>query len=300
MLSHTMGALRVSFASEDAFLQAFDTQVVKGGLFVPGAAVAAGLAPGSACALELDVPSHPALELQAQLAAAIPGVGVAVTFPAVPDALVALARQLRGSPGGAAPGTPPSSAPGAAMTPTGPVAGSSPGADPGGAETATDVPGEDGASDDAERASEPPTAEDARARASLFERLRVLSIAEKMHLALSGSRDERMALMRDGAKPVHLFVLKNPRLGLDEVQYAAKLATLSPDALKYIADHRDWGQNPGVCAALVRNHRVPVPTAIRLLDRIALSELRAIAKGGARDQIVQAAKKRLGAEQRSR
>lgn len=293
-----MGALRVSFASEDAFLQAFDTQVVKGGLFLPGAAVAAGLAAGSACTLQVDVASHPPVELQAQLAAAIPGVGVAVTFPSAPAALAALARQLRGSP------SPEGAPPGAAGSPMGAVPASSPEAEVGGAEgvvaeAAADVPGEEGASDDAESAP-PPTAEDARARASLFERLRVLSIAEKMHLALSGSRDERMALMRDGAKPVHLFVLKNPRLGLDEVQYAAKLATLSPDALKYIADHRDWGQNPSVCAALVRNHRVPVPTAVRLLDRIALSELRAIAKGGARDQIVQAAKKRLGAEQRGR
>ena len=115
-----------------------------------------------------------------------------------------------------------------------------------------------------------------------------------MQLALSGSRDERTALFRDTNKMLHVFVLKNPRLGLDEVQAAAKLPQLSPDALKMVAEHREWGSNPTVCASLVRNPKTPMPLALRMLDKVPLNDLKAIAKGGARDALVHAARKKLG------
>jgi hypothetical protein len=77
------------------------------------------------------------------------------------------------------------------------------------------------------------------------------------------------------------------------VKAAARSATLAPEALRYIAEHRDWSMNPGVCTALVRNPKTPVPLALEALKRVPASELRAIAKGGARDQLVQAARRLL-------
>jgi hypothetical protein len=87
--------------------------------------------------------------------------------------------------------------------------------------------------------------------------------------------------------------MKNPRIGLEEVLWAAKLTTLNPEALKVIAEHPEWGQNPGVAAALVRNPKTPVPVALKLMPRLPVSELRALARSQGRPQIVQAAKKRL-------
>jgi hypothetical protein len=127
----------------------------------------------------------------------------------------------------------------------------------------------------------------------LTERLKALSVAEKIALAMSCDRETRFALLRDHNKMLHGFVLKNPRIGLDEVAAAAKSPMVSPDALKMIAEHREWGGNPGVCASLVRNPKTPMPLALRLLDKVPMNDLKAIAKGGARDQIVQAARKRL-------
>lgn len=125
------------------------------------------------------------------------------------------------------------------------------------------------------------------------ERLKSLSVAEKIQAALSGDRELRFALLRDTNKTLHVFVLRNPRIGLDEVQAAAKMPGLSPDALKLIADHREWGLNSAICTSLVRNPKLQLPLALRLLDRIPSTELRALAKGGAREQLVQAARKRL-------
>jgi hypothetical protein len=127
----------------------------------------------------------------------------------------------------------------------------------------------------------------------LSERLKKMTVNEKMQMAMTGTRDERAALFRDTNKSLHLFVLKNPRIGLDEIQSAAKSPNVSPDALKLIADHREWGQNAQVAASLVRNPKTPMPLAMRALEKVPLNDLKQIAKGGARDQLVQAARKKL-------
>ena len=127
----------------------------------------------------------------------------------------------------------------------------------------------------------------------LSERLKKMTVNEKMQLALTGTRDERLALFRDTNKSLHIFVLKNPRIGLDEIQGAAKSPNVSPDALKMIAEHREWGSNATVAASLVRNPKTPMPLAMRMLEKVPMSDLKAIAKGGARDQLVHAARKKL-------
>jgi hypothetical protein len=139
----------------------------------------------------------------------------------------------------------------------------------------------------------PAEEEEPEQKGPLTERLKAMSVQQKFQLALSGSRDERLALFRDHNKPVHVFVLKNPRIGIDEVQYAAKLPNLAPDAIKMISEHREWGMNSTICTALVRNPKTPMPIALKLLDRVPPSEVRSIAKGGARDQIVHAARKKV-------
>jgi len=120
-----------------------------------------------------------------------------------------------------------------------------------------------------------------------------LSPSQKMSLALKAGRAERHHLLRDNNKVLHAYVLRNPHLGLDEVQAAAKLNSLSPEALKAISEHSEWGQNPVICAALVRNPKTPMAIALRLLPRVPLNDLRAIAKGAGRQQVVLAARKLL-------
>src|SRR5579859_4901472 len=124
-------------------------------------------------------------------------------------------------------------------------------------------------------------------------RKETLSLQEKMHLAMSCDRELRFQFLRDPNKQLHPMVLKNPRIGLEEVVWAAKLTTLNPEALKLIADHKEWSQNPTVALALVRNPKTPAPVAIRLVPRLPVAELRALARSQGRPQIVQAAKKHL-------
>jgi hypothetical protein len=128
----------------------------------------------------------------------------------------------------------------------------------------------------------------------LFDKIREMSAAEKLQLALKGDRNERMLLVKDLNKNVQTFLLQNPRITIDEIKYIAGYRQANPDVLVTIAAHREWGQNQGVLAALVRNPKTPSLTAVKLLDKIAVAELRRLAKSGDVPRAVQmAARKKV-------
>jgi hypothetical protein len=120
------------------------------------------------------------------------------------------------------------------------------------------------------------------------------SNTEKIQIALHGSRDERMLILRDLNRTLHPYVLKNPNLQLDEVVGIAKMTTVGPELLKSIADRRDWAQKPEVAVALVKNPKTPVGIAVKLLDHVSPAELRQIVKhSSVAEPIVKAARKKV-------
>ena len=121
-----------------------------------------------------------------------------------------------------------------------------------------------------------------------------MGMDDKINLALSGNREERMALAMDSNKAVHHYLLKNAKLTLDEIAYMARLPSLNPDVLDKIAENPAYTQNPSVTKALVFNPRTPVRTAIRLLDRLPRNELVNLSKRMSMNQrLVMAAKNKL-------
>jgi hypothetical protein len=120
------------------------------------------------------------------------------------------------------------------------------------------------------------------------------STAQKIQRALHGDRGDRLAILRDINKGLHPYVLRNPNIQADEIAWIARQTTVAPDALAYIAGRREWVQKPEVAAALVRNPKTPPPLAIKLLDLVAPSELRLLAKQtNVRDAVQRAARKKL-------
>ncbi len=142
----------------------------------------------------------------------------------------------------------------------------------------------------AELPGETPTEEPAQADEKLlYDQIKAMSSPEKMQLALHGDRTARFLLLKDVSKGVQTFLLQNPRITLDEIRYIAGYRQANPDVLVTIAGHRDWGQNQGVLAALVRNPKTPTMTAVKLLDKVAATELRRLAKSTEVPRAVQAA-----------
>jgi hypothetical protein len=125
-------------------------------------------------------------------------------------------------------------------------------------------------------------------------RLQRMGMEDKINLALSGDREARMALATDGNKAIHHYLLRNAKISLDEIAFMARLPTMNPDVLDKIAENPQYTQNPSVVKALVYNPKTPVPTAIRLLDRLPRPEVMNLAKRSNMNlRLVMAAKKKL-------
>lgn len=131
-------------------------------------------------------------------------------------------------------------------------------------------------------------------RMPIRRRLQRMGMDDKINLALTGGREERMALAMDGNKAIHHYLLRNAKISLDEIAYMARLPGLNPDVLEKIAENPSYTQNPSVVKALVYNPKTPVQTAIRLLDRLPRPEVMNLAKRVNMNQrLVMAAKKKI-------
>jgi hypothetical protein len=146
----------------------------------------------------------------------------------------------------------------------------------------------------ADSASHAAHVDDGRGQIPLERRIALMSVAEKVQLALHGAREARQMLMRDRAGVVQSSLVRNPKLSLDEAQALARAPHLAAESAEVLAQHPSWGASPQVALALVRNPRTPVPTATQLLQRLLPADLRQVAKGiGVRMPVAAAARKRL-------
>lgn len=116
----------------------------------------------------------------------------------------------------------------------------------------------------------------------------------KIQRALNGDRDARFAVLRDPNRSVHVHVLRNPGLMLDEVAAIARMTTVSVELLTQLAQRREWGHRPEIAVALVRNPTLPVPIAVELLAHVNEGDLKQLAKDTrTREPVQRAARKRL-------
>jgi hypothetical protein len=135
-----------------------------------------------------------------------------------------------------------------------------------------------GASDeplvDASPAPEPaPAAEDAQ---STLQRIASMTVAQRIGLAMKGSREERAILIRDPNKIVAVAVLSSPKMTETEIESVAKMASISEEVLRIIANNRAWIKRYGVIVALTRNPKTPVAVSMNLLARLSERDVRAI------------------------
>jgi len=128
----------------------------------------------------------------------------------------------------------------------------------------------------------------------LRRQLEGMTVNQKRQAALAGRREVRLLLMRDINKAVHPFVVKNPRVSIEEIEAFSKMPSINPDALRMMAGNRDWTRSIAVCRNLVRNPKTPLREALMLLDKLPIGEVRALAKSGTvRAPIQQAARKKI-------
>jgi hypothetical protein len=109
---------------------------------------------------------------------------------------------------------------------------------------------------------------------STVQRIAAMNVAQRVATAMKGTREERAILVRDPNKIVAVAVLSSPKMTETEIESIAKMATVSEDILRVIANTRAWMKRYGVMAALARNPKTPVAIALNLLSRLTEKDLR--------------------------
>jgi hypothetical protein len=118
-----------------------------------------------------------------------------------------------------------------------------------------------------------PKEEDAQ---STLQRIASMTVAQRIGVAMKGSREERAILIRDPNKIVAVAVLSSPKMSETEIESVAKMASLSEEILRIIANNRAWTKR--VIVALARNPKTPVAISMNLLARLTERDLRAISQ----------------------
>src|SRR3989338_6482196 len=120
-----------------------------------------------------------------------------------------------------------------------------------------------------------------RQRISLTVKVARMSVSERVQLALKGTKDERMLLIRDPSKVVYRAVLQSPKLSDGEVENFATMKNIAEEALHIISGSRKFMKSLIVIRNLVNNPRTPIDVSIPLLNRIPDNELKTL--GGNRN-----------------
>jgi hypothetical protein len=119
-------------------------------------------------------------------------------------------------------------------------------------------------SEPSERADESEPADETRE--STVTKLAAMNVAQRMSVAMKGTREERAILIRDPNKIVSVAVLSSPKVTEAEVESFAKMANVSDEILRIIATTRAYVKNYNIVSALVKNAKTPAALSMNRLN----------------------------------
>jgi hypothetical protein len=145
-----------------------------------------------------------------------------------------------------------------------------------GAASVPAAPPADGEAPLVDASPDPEPAAEKEEQKSTLQRIAAMTVAQRIGLAIKGSREERAILIRDVNKIVAVAVLGSPKMTENEVENFAKMPSLSDEILRIIGNKRAWTKRYGIISALVRNPKTPVAISMNLLGRLSERDLRSI------------------------
>ncbi len=113
-----------------------------------------------------------------------------------------------------------------------------------------------------------PLPAEGKERPATIQKIATLTIAQRMSLAMKGTREERAILIRDPNKIVAVAVLSSPKVTDTEIESIARMASISDEILRIIATTRAWVKNYQVVVALTKNPKTPLGVSMNLLQRL--------------------------------
>ena len=104
-----------------------------------------------------------------------------------------------------------------------------------------------------------------------------LPIADRLKLAVKGTREQRSQLIRDSNKIVATAVLSSPKLTEAEVEAFCKMGNVSEDVLRIIGTNRSWLKHYGVVLGLARNPKTPPALSMQMMHRLTEKDVKMLA-----------------------
>ncbi|MFH2108289.1 MAG: hypothetical protein ABII93_06440 [Chrysiogenia bacterium] len=117
-----------------------------------------------------------------------------------------------------------------------------------------------------------------QAAMTTLQRINQMSVPERVLLALTGNKTERLVLIKDPNKMVQTAVLESPKMADDEVLIHIRNLSLSSEIIGKIANNRDWTKNYTVVLGLVQNPKTPVNRAISFIKQLHIRDLRLLSQ----------------------
>ncbi len=111
-------------------------------------------------------------------------------------------------------------------------------------------------------------------RETLLQKLSHLTVVERVQLAIKGTREARVLLIRDPCKVVQRAVLQSAQLTDREVENFAGMTSLSDETLRLIASNRKFRKNYTVKRSLINNPKTPLEVSLHLLPTITPQDLK--------------------------
>jgi hypothetical protein len=117
-----------------------------------------------------------------------------------------------------------------------------------------------------------------KAALTSLQRINRMSISQRIRLALTGDKTERLILIKDANRMVQLAVIESPKMADDEVLIHTRNLSLSGEIIGKIANNRDWTKNYTIIMALVQNPKTPINRAVSFVKLLHARDLKMLTR----------------------
>jgi hypothetical protein len=122
------------------------------------------------------------------------------------------------------------------------------------------------------------TEEERLRKENITQRILKMSVSQKIKLATLGNKEARTILLRDSNKLVCMAAATSPRITDGEIMTLANSRTTNADVLRFVYTHREFMRNYALRLSLVKNPKVPLPTALRFLVTLQERDIKELAR----------------------
>lgn len=128
---------------------------------------------------------------------------------------------------------------------------------------------------------------------SKYQQLKLMSISEKIKMALTGDKEWRNLFIKDSNKLVSSAVIKNPRITEAEVLNICRSVLPNDEIARLICANREWVKNYQIRRALVTNSKTPLAKALRYLSTLTDKDIAFLAKSKNVSSVISTQARRL-------